>query len=77
MMSQWVHVKVHPSAGKEILMSLGPDRFEAWVRAKPVDGEANEAVTNLLARSLKLPPSRIRLIKGRSGRHKVFQINSQ
>lgn len=77
MISQRIHVNVHPKAGKEVLVSLGPDRFEAWVKAKPVDGEANEAVRALLARVLQIPRSRIRLIKGRSGRQKIFRINDQ
>jgi len=67
-------VKVHPNAGRDVLISMGPGRFEAWVRAKPVAGDANEAVTRLLVRYAHLPAGRIRLIKGRSGRQKVFRI---
>ena len=69
-----VYVKVHPSAGKDILVSTAPGRFEAWVKVKPMDGRANEAVANLLARGLQVPVGHIRLTKGRSGRHKVFRI---
>jgi len=74
MISQWVHVNVHPNAGKDVLISVGPGRFEAWVKAKPMAGHANEAVTQLLVRYAQVPARRIRLIKGRSGRQKVFRI---
>ena len=70
----WLYVKVHPNAGKDLLISLGPGRFEAWIKAKPVDGRANEALISLLARSLQIPQGQLRLTKGRSGRHKVFRV---
>lgn len=74
MAEQWIQVKVHPSAGKDILVSVGPGRFEAWVKAKPIDGRANEAVIRLLVGQLCLPRACVRLVKGYSGRHKVFRI---
>ena len=69
-----LYVKVHPNAGKDVLVSIGPGRCEAWIKAKPVEGRANEAVAALIARTLAVPVSRVRLVKGRSGRHKVFRI---
>ena len=73
-MVQYLYITVHPNAGKDVLVSLGAGRFEAWVKAKPVGGRANEAVAALLARDLRLPPRCVRLIKGRGGRRKVFRI---
>ena len=70
----WIAVKVHPNAGKDVLVQLGPGRFEAWIKAKPVEGRANEAVSHLLARTLKIPPGHLKLVKGGFGRHKVFQM---
>ena len=69
-----LYIKVHPNAGKDVLVSTGPGRFEAWIKAKPVEGRANEAIAQLIARTLAVPASRVRLTKGRSGRHKVFRI---
>jgi uncharacterized protein YggU (UPF0235/DUF167 family) len=58
------------------LVSLGSGRFEAWVRAKPIEGRANEAVVRLLARTLQVSSGSIRLIKGAHRRHKVFRITT-
>ena len=69
-----ISIKVHPNAGKDVLVSMGPGRFEAWIRAKPIEGRANEAVLRLLAQGLRIPRERLRLVKGRMGRHKVFRI---
>lgn len=70
----WIAVKVHPGAGKDVLVQLGPGRFEAWIKAKPVDGRANEAVGVLLRRALQIPVGHLKLVKGGFGRHKVFQV---
>lgn len=74
MQDTYLVVKVHPKAGKEVLIGTGPGRFEAWVKAKPMAGHANDAVVALLSRTLRIPAPSIRLIKGRMSRHKVFRI---
>ena len=71
---RWFSVKVHPNAGKDVLVGLGPGRFEAWIKAKPIEGRANAAVISLLARSLQIAPQHLRLVKGAGGRHKVFTV---
>jgi uncharacterized protein len=40
-----------------------------------VDGAANEALVRLIARALELPPSRVRLVGGASGRRKVIAVD--
>lgn len=75
MPAQWISVKVHPGANKDLLLGLAPGRFEAWVRAKPVTGQATAAVVTLLAKGLQLPAHKIRLVKGAVGRHKLFKVD--
>ena len=76
MNGEWLSVKVHPNAGKDVLVGLGPGRFEAWVRVKPIQGDANEAVTTLLSRTLHVPREHLKLVKGHRSRQKVFRILS-
>ena len=70
----WITVKVHPNAGKDVLVSLGPGRFEAWVRGKPVMGRANQSLIELLVRTLGVSRDQLRLVKGGQARQKVFRI---
>ena len=70
----WMTVKVHPNAGKDVLVSLSPGRFEAWVKTKLMEGRANEAVVNLLVRNLQVARDQVRLVKGHHGRVKVFKV---
>ena len=44
------------------------------VRAKPKDGEANDAVLESLAAALGIAPSRVKLLRGATGRDKLVQL---
>lgn len=66
-------VRVTPGARRESL-EIAEGRITAKVRAKPQDGEANEAVRDLLAAGLDLAPSRIELLRGATSREKLFSI---
>ena len=70
----WLSVKVHPHAKKDMLVAVGPGRYEAWVRAKPIERQANDAVTALLMRHLQLPRAKVQLVRGHMSRHKVFRV---
>ena len=74
MQTQYLSVLVHPGAKKDMLVQTAPGRLEAWVRAKPQDGHANEALAHLLARSLEIPRERLHLIKGGFTRRKLFKV---
>lgn len=66
-------VRVTPGARREAL-ELVEARLCAWVRAKPEDGKATEAVRRLIAQGLGLPPARVTLLRGATSREKQFLI---
>jgi uncharacterized protein len=74
MQTQWISVLVHPGSTKDVLVQTAPGRLEAWVRAKPIQGEANQAVAALLCRTLRIPPAQLHLVKGGMGRRKLFKV---
>lgn len=45
------------------------------VSAPPVDGAANSAITEFVARTLKVAKSRVRVVSGSSSRRKVIEID--
>ena len=69
-----LRVKVHPNAGENRVAQKSVNQFEIWVRAKPVDGRANEAVLALLAVQLRVPVQRLRIMRGASGSSKWIQL---
>lgn len=44
------------------------------LQAPPVDGKANKALMDFLAKIFGLPPSRIEILKGKTGRKKSALI---
>lgn len=71
---QTIEVRVTPNASREQVTQDG-SRFLIRVTCPPEDGRANKAVTKLLAKTLGLPPSRLALIRGQSGRDKIFRVD--
>ena len=49
--------------------------IKVWVTAPPTDGQANAAVVKVIAGALGIAPSRVKLLRGATGRDKTFEIN--
>ncbi len=63
------------------------DRIDGWdtdssgrailrirVRARPIEGQANEALVKLLAHALDMPKSTVTLVRGPQSRLKIVEI---
>lgn len=48
--------------------------LKARVRARPVEGEANEALVKLIARTLGVPKSAVAIQRGGQSRTKILEI---
>jgi uncharacterized protein YggU (UPF0235/DUF167 family) len=66
-------LRVTPGARTEAL-EIAQGLLRVRVRAKARDGEANEAVLALLSRALGLATSRLRMLRGATGRDKLVQV---
>jgi uncharacterized protein YggU (UPF0235/DUF167 family) len=66
-------LRVTPGARNEGA-EIGEGALLVKVRAKPQAGAANEAVLALLARALGTATSRLRLLRGATGRDKLVQL---
>ncbi len=69
-----IKVKVSTNSKKEEVIRKSLDSFQVKVRAKPMQGQANIAVTKALASFLKIPQNKIRLIRGSKTSNKLFEI---
>lgn len=68
-------VRVTPRSSREAVDGFDAEgRLALRVTAAPADGEANAAVTRLLARALGLPQRDVVLISGASSRIKLFEV---
>jgi len=68
-----VAVRVTPRAARNAVI-LRDGQVRVRVTAAPEGGKANAVVQKLLAKAMGLPKSRLRLIRGQSGRDKVFSV---
>jgi uncharacterized protein len=67
-------VKVHPRAKKNRITGEVGDALKLSLTAPPVDGKANEACIDFLAKLLEVPRSSVTIAAGQSGRNKVIRI---
>ena len=68
-----IALRVTPGARMQAI-EISAGRLTVKVRAKPHDGAANEAVLALLAEALGIATSRLRLLRGATGRDKLVQL---
>lgn len=69
-----IHVTVKTRARRGSVERTDETRFTVSIREQPIDGKANNAVRNLLAEYFSVAPSQVVLKKGRTSRHKIFEV---
>lgn len=74
-----LRVKVTPNAQSNKLVGWHPSPvfgkvLRIRIQSPATDGKANKAVKTFLAKSLKLPQSKVRHIKGFTSRVKTFEV---
>ena len=67
-------ILVQPRASRARLGPLHGDRLKVAVTAPPVDGEANAAVIELVARALGVARSAVEVTAGASSRRKTLRV---
>ncbi|HEX9833103.1 MAG TPA: DUF167 domain-containing protein [Mycobacterium sp.] len=74
-MRDTVVVRVKPGSRKGPLVEVGSEgELTIYVRDRPVDGKANEAVIRLLAEHLGVPRGDVQLVSGATSRLKRFRV---
>jgi len=69
-----VDVLVQPRAARARLGPVRQDRLVVAVTAPPVDGEANRAVVEALARALGVPKTSVEVVRGDTSRRKTVRV---
>lgn len=74
MMAITIDILVQPRASRAKIGPMHDGRIKIAVTAPPVDGEANAAVIELLAKQLGIPRGNLEVIAGASSRRKTIKI---
>jgi uncharacterized protein (TIGR00251 family) len=67
-------VLVQPRASRAKVGPLHDGRLKVAVTSPPVDGEANAAVIELLAKTLRVAKSAVRVVAGATSRRKTVEV---
>ena len=70
-----IGVTVSPGATRTELVGRHGEGWRARIAAPPERGRANEVLIGLLASTLDVPASSVRVVGGRSARAKVVEID--
>jgi hypothetical protein len=70
-----IAVKVQPGASADRLIGKTNGEWKITLTAPPVEGRANRACTEFLARILHLPRSAVTIIRGETSRRKLVRID--
>lgn len=68
-------LKVIPGARRDEIVGWLGEALKIKVQAPPADGRANERVVEVLAASLGLPASHVRIVSGATARQKIVAIS--
>lgn len=71
-MTLTIHIK--PNARQDKVEVIAENELKVSVRARAVDGKANEALIAVLAAHFKVPKSRITILRGHTARIKHVEI---
>ena len=67
-------VSVQPGASTEGVVGFDDDVLRVRVKAPPIEGRANAALSKLLAGILGVPPSNIAIVRGARTRRKLLTV---
>ena len=67
-------VRVQPRASRSAIDGIHGDALRVRLSAPPVDGAANEALVELLAKALGVAKRDVRVVAGSASRSKVIEV---
>jgi len=70
-----IRIKLLPKSSRNQVVGREGDHFKVKVTAPPVEGRANKALIELLAKKLGVPKSHFEIISGKSSRLKSVRID--
>ena len=72
--SSMLTIKVQPGASKDHVVGRIRDEWKLTLTAPPIEGRANRACIEFLARLLEVPRARVRLVRGQTSRRKLIRV---
>ncbi len=71
-----LRVRLQPRASRDRIVGWHGTAVKIQVHAPPIDGAANAALVDLLARTLAVPHRAVHIVQGSTSRDKVVEIGT-
>ena len=71
-----ITVRVQPRSSRDQVVGFRGDVLQLRVTAPPVDGKASQAIVVLLAETLGVSKSCVRIVRGHASRDKTVEVDS-
>jgi len=69
-----IAIKVQPRASKEEVVEGADGALKIYLKQAPVDGKANKALIEILAKHYKTKKHNIKIVTGHASRNKIIEI---
>ena len=69
-----ITVHARPRAQQEKVEKIDAENYKVFVKEPPVQGRANQAILQALAKYFKVPKSNVRLVVGHTSRIKIVDV---
>ena len=71
-----IHVKVSPRSSRTEIVGKADGVYRIKLTAPPIEGKANKALINFLAKKTGLPKRKIQIVSGEHSRNKTIRIHT-
>jgi uncharacterized protein len=71
-----IAVQISPNAKKTEVVGVLDDALKLKLQAQPIEGKANEALVNYLAKVLSVPNSAVTITHGHTNKRKLVEVRS-
>ena len=69
-----VHLKPNSRHREEVVVN-DDGSLTIYIKAPAIEGRANVAAAKLLAKHFGVAPSKVKLVRGATSKHKVFEVD--
>ena len=69
-----ISIKVSPRSSRNEIKKLPDGTYKIFLTAAPVDGKANDAAIKILSDHFSVSKSKIKILRGATGRNKIVEV---
>lgn len=69
-----LNISVTPKSSRSLVVADDEGNIKVYLNSPPVEGKANKECIALISKKLKIPKSRVSIVKGEKGRSKRIEV---